>query len=83
MSQNESHGQPCDIISRSRRRNDKSIRRRKERKTNCNIARFETVCLVLALAAILVYKAESTAKELQSSSLGLFPSKIDLVPSTP
>ena len=35
-SQNESHGWPCDIISIHRRRNGKSIRRRKERKKNYN-----------------------------------------------
>ena len=36
MSQNESHGQLCDVISICRRRNGKSIRRRKESNKNHN-----------------------------------------------
>ena len=36
MSQNKSHEQPCDVIFIHRRRNGKSIRRRKERKKNYN-----------------------------------------------
>ena len=41
MSQNESHGWPCDVISICRKRNSKSIRRRKERKKNHNTAIFQ------------------------------------------
>ena len=36
MSKNESHGQPCDIISIGGGRNGKSIRERKKRRKNHN-----------------------------------------------
>ena len=56
MSYKESHGCPCDVVSISGRRNDKSIRERNKRGKNCNNLQVQAIRMIRAGKHDLVIK---------------------------